>query len=280
MTDRTQITQRVLNLRELAQSSTSEAEAMNAMKAADKLMHSYRLSEAELALAEGLGEVKVEIVDETKFDIGLNVGRVRHKVQSIIWSLEQYCEVEIVLKTRYLGGKQNGINIIGDKPDVEMFWWLLAHLRDAMDRSYNAWKRKQQGVGRGAKASFQLAFAHAVNSRLRDMMSERACARAAAEADAAKLLNRPIEDVRMDVSNGNLRELSSHMSLVVASAAEQKRKAVSEAFSASYKGVRLGTASGFGYASNGNAAQAGRSAGSSVGLGRPVGGGGTRGLLA
>ena len=281
MTDRTDIMQRILNLRELAQSSSSEAEAMNAMKIADKMMHAYRIEEAELALAEGLGEIKVEIVDETKFGLGLNVGRVRHKVQSVIWSLEQYCEIEIVLTSRYAYGqpKENGIHAIGDKPDVELFWYLLEMIRDAMDREYARWLRTQQGVGRGAKAAFQLAMGNRITERLNQLRRERDTEREEAEAAAVKALNLPADQVRMAVSNGDIKMLSSSMALVVASAAEQKRKAVHEAYQAAYKNTRLGTSSGFGYTSNASASSAGRSAGNRVGLGRPVGGGASRGLL-
>lgn len=273
MTTRNDILQRLLNLRALAESSSSENEAMNAMKVADSLMRSYDISEAELALAEGMGAIKVEIVDETKFGIGLNVGRVRHKVQSVIWSLESYCEVEVVLKTRYVSwrGNENGIHIIGDRPDVELFWYLLDVIRDAMDREYASWVRKQQGVGRGAKAAFQLAMGRRISQRLAEMKAERAAERKTAESEAAKLLNVDVSEVRYAVNNGNIEMLRSSMALVVASVAEQKRQAVSEAYAKAYKNVRLGTASGFGYSRNQSAAGAGAAAGNRVGLGRPVG---------
>jgi len=277
MTDRTAIMQRVLNLRELADSSSSEAEALNAMKIAAKMMAAYRIEEAELALEEGLGNIRVEIVDEIRYDVGLNVGRVRHKVQNVIWALEQYCEVECVLKSSYTAGgwdgnKKHGIHIIGDKPDVELFWFLLELCRDAMDREYARWLRTQQGVGRGAKASFQLAMGSRLRQRLEEMTRKRDTDRREAEAAEAVLLNKPVEDVRMAVSNGDIKMLSSNMALVVVAAAEQKRKAVTEAYAAAYKGVKLGTASGFGYASNRSAASAGASAANRVSFGRPVGG--------
>lgn len=277
MTDRTDIMQRIINLRELSDSSASEAEAMNAMKIADKLMHSYRIEEAELAVAEGLGEIKVDIVNKTKFDIGLNIGRVRHKVQSIIWDLEAYCEVEVVLKTRVAGFSghntvhENGINAIGDKPDVELFWYLLDLCRDAMDREYARWVRTQQGVGRGAKSAFQLAMASRIAQRLHDLRAERRKERREAEEAAAKALNKPRDEINMAVNNGDMKMISSCMALVVASAAEQKRKAVDEAYAKAYGNTRLGTASGFGYTRNASASAAGRSAGDRVNFGRPVG---------
>ena len=63
MTNRIDIMQRIPNLRELADSTTSQGEAMTAMKVAEKMMQSYRIEEAELALAEGLGQISVDITD-------------------------------------------------------------------------------------------------------------------------------------------------------------------------------------------------------------------------
>jgi hypothetical protein len=269
MTDRTNILQRIINLRELADSSSSEAEAFNAMRVAEKMMAAYRIEEAELALAEGLGEIKVDIVSETSFDVGLKVGRNRHKVQSCLWAIESYCEVEVVIKHRW---EKDGVHVIGDKPDVDLFWYLLDLCRDALDREYDRWKKTQQAVGRGAKGSFQIAMADRIAARLRTMRREREVARRDAEAEAAKALNKPAEDIRMAVSNGDYKALSSNMALIVSSAAEQKRKAVDAAYKAAYANTRLGTASGFSYASGGSAAAAGRSAGNSVNFGRPIGG--------
>lgn len=265
MTDRIDILQRILNLRALGERTTSEAEALNAISLADKLMQSYRVEEAELALAEGSGQIKVEIENKTRWDLGLKVGRNRHKAQACLWDLERYCEIEIVLKG------DRGVHAIGDKPDVELFWHLLEVVRGGMDRAYNSWKRGQQGIGRGAKAAFQTSMAHAINTRLRAMTDERRQERADAEAAAAKLLNVDAADVRHAVANGDIKMLSSSRSLVIASLAEQKHKAVKEAYNEAYKGVKLGTASGFSYRGGHTAAAAGRAAGARLNLGRPIG---------
>lgn len=253
---------------------------MNAIKVADKLMHSYRIEEAELALAEGLGEIKVDLVDQTKFG-GLNAGRNRHKVQAVIWDIETYCEVEIVLKTTYdwsKGHNVQGVHIIGDRPDVEMFWYLVDVIRDAMDREYTAWKRRQQSVGRGAKASFQLAMARRLSQRLIQMTRERTQERKDAEQEAVKALGIDADEVRYAVANGDIKALSSSMALVVASAAEVKQQAVQSAYDEAYGNKRLGAASGFGYRGGTSAASAGAAAGNRVNFGRPVSGS-TKGLL-
>lgn len=267
MSNRNKILERILNLRELSASSTSEAEAMQAMKLADKMMNSYHVEEAELALAEGMGEIVIDVVNETCDHDFLKVGRNRHKVASVIWSIESYCEVECTTNSYY-----GTYRVFGDKPDVEMFHYLVALVKEAMDREYANWKRTQQGVGRGAKAAFQLAMGDRIGQRLRDMKRKRATERKQAEEEAAKLLSVDASEVRMAVNNGDLRALNGSTALVVASIAEQKRKAVDEAYRSYYKDTKLGTASGFGYRSGGSAASAGRAAGSSLGLGRPVGG--------
>lgn len=272
MTDRNSIIERIVNLRELGEKTSSEAEAFNAMRIAEKLMHSYRIEEAELAMAEATGEIKVEIIEAEQW--GVMVGsRVRHKVQACVWDIESFCEVEVVLKTRRgYGGSEQYLHWIGDKPDVEMAQHLLVVIREAMDREYEGWKRTQQGVGRGAKGAFQTSMASRINARLREMRLARDTERKAAVEEAQKLLSvDDAERLGIAVSNGDIKQLTS-TALVVASAAEVKKKAVAEAFNARYGKARLGTASGFSYRGGSTAGQAGAAAASRVNLGRPLGG--------
>lgn len=272
MTDRTNIIERIVNLRQLGESTSSEAEAFNAMRAAEKLMRSYRIEEAELALAEATGEIKVEIVEEYQY--GIMVGsRVRHKVQACIWNIENFCEVEVVLKTRRrFGQSEQYLHWIGDKPDVEMAQHLLVVIREAMDREYEGWKKTQQGVGRGAKGAFQTAMASRINRRLQEMGRERNEEREQAVKDAQKLLSvDEAERLGVAVSNGDIKQLTS-TALIVASAAEVKKKAVASAFQERYGRSRLGTASGFSVRGGHTAYEAGAAAAGRVNLGRPVGG--------
>lgn len=272
MTDRTQILSRVLNLRAKAEDTTSEAEALSAMRIAEKMMRSYHIEEAELALAEGLGEIKVEVETVLRWDVGIKNGRVRHPVQGCIWMLGRYCDVEVILKSNYYHGSSSGLEVTGDKPDLELFWYLLDVIRTAMDRSYASWKRTQRGVGRGAKTTFMSAMARRLNDRLLEMKEAQKQERADAERDAAKLLNVDAEDIRTAVSAGDMSMLASNMSLVVASVAEQKERAVKTAFASRYAGVRLGTARGMSSGTGSTTAfQAGTKAGNNVSLARGVG---------
>lgn len=265
MTDRNDIVTRILKLRALGEGTNSEAEAFAAMKSADRLMHAYRVDEAELAMAEALGEVKVEIVDEVVNDLRLNVGRNRHKVQACLWEIGAYCEVKVVLKWNDVP------HVIGDRPDVELFKYLVELVKEALDREYDNWKRTQQSVGRGAKGSFQTAMARRISSRLSEMRRERAKERKGAVADAMRCL--PVDEamaLQNAVENGSLKELTS-TALVVASAAEVKEREVKAAYNRAYGGRRLRTAAGFSSGPNGNAYRSGAAAGDRVHLGRPIG---------
>jgi len=267
MTYRIDILQRILNLRTLGDRTTSQNEAIAAMAAADKMMRAYRIDEAELALAEGLDQIKVEVVDRWSERDATKNGRLRHKSVACIWALRDYCEVKVVLYNR-----TGEYRVIGDRPDADLFEYLYGVVRSAMDREYASWKKTQQGVASGTKAAFQIAMAHAINTRLSEMVRERRQERRDAEAAEAKLLNKSAEDVRSLVASGNLRELTSTAMIVVA-AVEQKRVAVEAAYQNAYKGVRMGRASGFATRSgSGNARQAGAAAGRRVNFGRPLSG--------
>lgn len=265
MTERNDIIQRIVNLRGLADSTASENEAMSALGVADKLMKAYRLSEAEIAMAEATGEVKVEIVSE--FQSGINSGRNRHKVQQCVWAIEQYCEVEVVIKRR----GEDVLHWIGDKPDVELAMYLVDMIRTAMDRAYNSWRRQQQGVGRGAKGTFQLAMACRIIERLKELARQRDKDRKVALLEAQAALSKDqAEALGVAVANGDIAELTD-TALIVVAAAEVKKAAVQETFQTRYGQTRLGTASGFSYRGSRTAYDAGRSAGNSVNFGRPVG---------
>lgn len=273
MTERVDIISKIANLRALADSSTSENESLNAVKTADKLMQAYRVTEAELAMAEADGSIKVEVVSE--YQGGIMRGSNRHKVQMCIWNIASFCEVKAVLKWRrdYSTGyqKERFVHWIGDKPDVEMARWMLDMLRDALDREYESWKKDQQAVGRGAKGSFQTAMASRICDRLSRMTSERRSERERLLLEAQAALSKDdAEALGIAVSNGRIAEITD-TALVVVSAAEVKEKEVAAAYDRAYGKVKLGTASGFRYRGGSTAAAAGRSAGARVNLGRPVG---------
>lgn len=265
MSERQKYLQRILNLRELGSRTSSEAEAMAAMAAAERLMHSLRITEAELVLAEATGEISVEIVHE--YQSGIRNGRNRHKVQACVWGIERFCEVEVVITD---GGSK--LHWIGDKPDVELAMYLVDLLRGALDREYSLWSRRQQAVGRGAKGAFQTAMASRINDRLSEMTRSRKKEREQALRDAQRLLDVPAaQALGLAVANGNLKQLTS-TALVMVSAAHVKQEAVRAAFKVAYGHTRLGKASGFSARGSASAYSAGRAAGDRVSFGRPLGG--------
>lgn len=263
MTDRIAIMQKAINLRALAESTGSQNEMMAALAAAEKLMAAYRITEAELAMSEAMGEITVDIVDE--FQSGFDNGRLRHKAQVCIWNVAAYTETKAVLHG-------STIKWVGDRPDVEMAKYLMTLIRDGLDRAYDAWKKTQAAVGSNAKGAFQVAMAKAINAKLETMKRQRDMERkAAVEAATAALSPPEADELRYAVANGKLQELGS-TALILVSAAETKRVAVDDRYRKLYGGVRLGRASGFSYRS-GSASDAGRAAGNRFNLGRPLGGG-------
>jgi hypothetical protein len=265
MTDRTTILQLVTKLRALGSRTTSEAEALTAMARAEKLMQAYRIDEAELAMGEADGTIKVEVVDR-KFDhLDFAEGRNRHKVHACIWELAAFCEVKCVIYG-------TTPRVIGDAPDVSLFEYLCVIIRDSMDEGYAKWRRYQSAVGTGAKASFQTSMATALNQRMAKMTRERNADRKTQVAEAMKLL--PVDaatKLAQDIASGNIKELTS-TALVVVSAAEVKTKMVDSFYDSAFSDVKLGTASRIKTnTSNVSAYSAGRAAAAKVNFGRPIG---------
>jgi hypothetical protein len=262
MTDRIAIMQKALNLRALAESTSSQNEMMAALAAAEKLMAAYRITEAELAMSEAMGEITVDVIDE--FQSGFDNGRLRHKAQACIWNVAAYTETKAVLH----GSK---IKWMGDRPDVEMAKYLMILIRDGLDRAYDTWKKTQAAVGRNAKGAFQVAMARAINDKLNTMKRQRDMDRKRAVEEATAALSPPkAEELRYAVANGKIQELGN-TALILVSAAETKRVAVEDSYRKLYGGVKLGRASGFSYRS-GTASEAGRAAGNRFNLSKPLGG--------
>lgn len=264
MTTRTDIIGTIMKLRRLGDSA-GEAEAMAAFKKADRMMQTYAVEEAELAMAEASADFKLDIVHEQHEGATKN-GRNRSRSVQTHGALEAYCEVEICYSHDY-----EVIRITGHKPDVEMFKYLADVVYQSMESEYARWKRTQQGVPRSAKGSFQMGMASRISERLRSMTNERKQKREADVAEAMKLLEPSAADkARTDMASRNYRELTS-TALAVVGIAEQKQQEVQSAFRA--KHPRLSAGRGFGYTGYGNSAySAGRDAGNRTNFGRPLGG--------
>lgn len=248
---REKILQRVLNLRARAEDdASSEAEMNVALQKAAKMMDSYQIEEAELALAESEGRITLDIVTQ-KSDTSALKGKQRHKIVMCLTGINALTQTKCVYNAH-----SGDITFTGHRPDVELGNYLVAVVREALDREYENYRKTNVSVGRGAKASFQTAMAMRVNSRLYDMASEAEQNRQEQKREAE----------RMQIENA---ETASSTALVVSEIAEQKRKEVSEAYKQAHPRVR--TAASFSYGSNRTAHSAGSSAGDRVNLGRAVG---------
>lgn len=268
---RDDILERIANLREHASNdAATESESNAALTMAAKLMDSYRVTEAELAVAETEGRISVDIVHKTA-DVSYKVGRNRHKVMNVMCGIERLTGTQMVMKNY-----NAEVEITGDRPDVEMANYLFVLIREALDRQYEEYKRGTPALGRGAKASFQTAMSHRISSRLYEM------ARAAEKErrEAADAAHRHQTDGGEQPTIFIADEMvNSATALVIADAAAHKAEEVRVAFKE--RNPRLRSARGFGNGiSNGSAHSAGAAAGNRVHLGRAVGGNRQRAISA
>jgi len=255
MTDqnkRDKMLQRVMNLRARASDdASSEAEMNMAFTMAAKLMDAYNIEEAELALAESEGRIVLEVINKVA-DTSALKGKQRHKVVMTLSGIASMTETKVVYSS-YNGD----ITFTGHRPDVELANYLLAVVRESLDREYDKYRKNNVSVGYGAKASFQTAMANRVSSRLYEMTREREKSRQEEKEKAQKL----------QIENAST---ASSTALVISEIAEQKRKEVNEAYAKAHP--RLRTAPGFSYGRNTSAHSAGRNAGNRVNLGRAISG--------
>jgi hypothetical protein len=256
---RTKMLQRVLNLRARAEDAgSSEAEMNTALVMCQKLMESYNVEEAELALAEASGEIKLDVVTKTIDTNVLKGKKQKHKVLSALISIEAFTE------TKYVFNSSTGaVTFTGHRPDIELANFLVAVIKEALDREYDNYRRSVVSTGYGAKTAFQYAMVNRVSQRLRQMAEERDKERA---SNAQKAKVAMIENA----------STASSTALVVSDIAEQKAKEVSAEFKKAHP--RLRTVRTFTRANNSNAFGAGREAGNRVNLGRAIGKGSRKAL--
>lgn len=239
-TTRQDIIQKIANLRALSENNTSEAEAFAAISRAERLMHSYRVDEAELAMAEAAGEVIFDIIEETTTP--LRQGRKnRHKVHMCLYSIKKFTDTECVIN------RDKSAAFTGDRPDVELAIYLSELVMGSLDTSYVQWRKTQPNVGRGAKSTFQISMACRINQRLQD------------ETHVPVAL--PEQHVRSELTS---------TALVVASINEEKLERIQQEFKARYPRLRASPGFSYGRTGSASAAQAGRAAGDKVSFGRPL----------
>lgn len=248
---RDKMLQRVLNLRARAEDdASSEAEMNTALTLCQKLMDAYNIEEAELAIAEAEGRIELEIVQKVADTSLLKGKKQKHKVFNVLSSIASFTESKVVVNS-YNGN----ITFTGHRPDTELANYLVAVIKEALDREYVRYQRSVTATGYGAKNSFQTAMAQRVYQRLLDMTNERNNERAEAKKEAQKL---QIENAAT----------ASSTALVISEIAEQKAKEVNAEFQKAYPRLRKISMS---YRStNGTAHGAGRIAGDRVNLGRSI----------
>ena len=249
---RTKMLQRVVNLRVRAEDAgSSEAEMNTALTMAMRLMEAYNIEEAELALAEASGEIKLDVITKVAETNILKGKKQKHKVLMALTGIERFTETQCVYNAQ--SGK---VTFTGHRPDIELADFLVAVIKEALDREYDNYKRSVSATGYGAKASFQYAMASRVSQRLNNM---------AAERDDERNSNRQ-KAKRAMIENA---ATASSTALVVSDIAEQKAKEVGTEFRKAHPRIR--SVKTFSRANNGTAFGAGRDAGDRVNLGRAIG---------
>jgi hypothetical protein len=245
-TDREKLLQRIVNLRAKAEDdAASEAEMNAAFNMAAKLMVSYQVEEAELALAESQGRIVLDIVHKKSDTRFVNGKSHRHKVFNCLTAIAKFTSTKCVVNTYDFS-----VTYTGHRPDVEWANYLTGLCKTAIDRAYESYRASTPAVGYGAKTAFQLAMANRIARRLADM----------AESNKKEYVKQ-VENKATSTANA----------LVFVAMAEQKQKAVEDSFASKYSGGLRTTHSLGGRVSNGSAYSAGVSAGNKVNFGRAIG---------
>lgn len=257
-TQREKILQRILNLRARAEDDgASEAEMNTSFTMAMKLMDSYNVEEAELALAENMGRIVLDIQTKAS-DVTMKKNKHRHKVISVIGAIANFTSTKVVTYAH-----SGTIEYTGHRPDVELANYLTCVCRSALDSEYESYHRANPRIGYGAKASFQTSMANRISSRLYQMKREQV------QRDT-----REYEKAKLQIES---REIQSSTALVIKNLAEEKKLRVEEAYKKAYP--KLSKASwGFSGGRNYTAHRAGADAGNRVNLGRAISQGSTKAI--
>jgi uncharacterized protein with HEPN domain len=253
MKTREDILQKVLNLRARADDSgSSEAEANAAFMHASKLMDAYNIEEAELAIAEATGKIRIEVIHKTADVTCLKGKRHRHMIFNCLSAISEFTHTKSVINSG--SGK---ITYTGHRPDVEVANFLTSVIKTALDSEYEIYRLANPRVGYGAKSSFQRAMAYRVSRRLNAMAAEAEHERQRAKREA------------MDQIEDN--KIATSTAIVVCDIIAEKKKEVNSAFKTKYPSLR--NIGGLGGSSrNSTAHAAGAAAGNRVNLGKAISG--------
>lgn len=255
-TAREKILQRILNLRARAEDDgSSEAEMNTAFTMAMKLMDSYNVEEAELAIAENTGRIVLDLVNKKSSSTILK-NKHKHKILSCLSSIARFTSTEVTFST--YGGS---ITFTGHRPDTELADYLTAVIRSALDSEYDVYRKANPRVGYGAKSTFQISMTRRINARLYEMVRERE--------------EKQEQEVRVAKLQIEQNLIQSSTALVVKELAEQKKIAVDSFFAKSYPRLRTVNTS-FNLGNNNSAYVAGSAAGNRVNLGRAISQGSTK----
>jgi hypothetical protein len=143
----------------------TEAEAVEAMKLAGKLMDQYNLSITDVQIKNT--QCVVRVVQDGK--------KSRGPMDNICTTLARYCDVKIWFN---LGKGQ--YSVFGLPQDTELFEYLFEIIKGSLEREYqkyllemNLSDKQAYGIKKGIRASFSVGFMKRMNQKLQEMKASR-----------------------------------------------------------------------------------------------------------
>lgn len=189
-------------LMKAADAVATPAEAEGAMRAAQKLMAKYQVSEKDL------GSLTQEDFKEASRTGGI------YKSKTYLHPIDRYCSV-IVGKfcgvQPWIHNNDEGecMKMLGLEADVELATWMLSAFREQFEADWLKYKRFDMASKRfkdltAARVSFVHGFARAINDRLQDWLYRDSPKEGSAESDGRALVIKKHDLVQAEMERRGL----------------------------------------------------------------------------
>ena len=153
-----------------AANGATEAEAMAAMRIAQKLMDEHGVTEADIMANNSAAK---DFLRETMRDGRKNL----HEVDLYcVATIAEFCDVKVWQSKEYSGNIKTGVNVnyFGYTSDVETAKFIREVIFRAMEWEWAKYSNSLTNVGhkRTIRKSFLVGMANRINSRLRELKAE------------------------------------------------------------------------------------------------------------
>ena len=166
MTELQKAIARATRLLALAEGTSNPNEAAAAFAQAQKILERYKLSRAELELAEGLGKEAISDL-HAPFERCQRLARWKDMLLIALCDIND-CHVYFSRSYVMVGGKAKGTKhyrVVGRTSDVETCRWFYTSIRDQIEAMCKS-AMMLDGGGKGWANSFKLGAMHVVQERL------------------------------------------------------------------------------------------------------------------